>query len=224
MPIKGTVTVDSGLFLTDEAEVGYTYTEVGYFSPKIRVYDGSPSFKDIDLKSLDTGRNIQIRHTDKNGNDLGRGIKLTDCLVNHLFRLHKVYDPTTPPDDVNPDVFDYLFHFNSGVFRSSNVKERFFISYDPKTGSTIGKPKSVGEIANDLIATYSMEDTDQLRLIGKNGPFWTSTPGVPFDVQILADYSTKMQLYCDAVNLGSNPYYWIPNSDPPPGWSHNGQP
>jgi hypothetical protein len=222
--LQVTIVLDSGLFLTDEEGNGYTESEVGYFTPHIVIYRDSRKNEEIDAANVGTnGRVINVRKFDANGQEVGGGVNFSDCLITYLFRAHKLYGEQVEFD--RPDL-DCIFHFNSGKFCSSKVKQRDFKEFDGADQPT-GRKQSVEPIAHDVVIHYELAPGEKLRLVADDGgKVWYSDDhptNKRIDVEILADNTTATKFYRDGLKMkGKN--HWLPNQgDPPPLWTHRNQ-
>ena len=222
--IQATIILDSGAFLTDEEANGMTYSEVGYFAPYIMVYIDGEKKGEVNPGRIGTGcRKVDVRKFDANNNEVATTIELSECLLNHLLRLHNVYGHVVHSDR---EKHDCVFHFNSGHFCSSKLKARDFKELDGKSHAETGRRKSVGVIAHDIAIHYELEPGEALKLMCEGKPLWSSSDYGPIkrrlEVEILADNSTAEMFYRESLKLmGQN--YWLPNQgDPPPTWTHGG--
>lgn len=222
--IQVTIVLDSGLFLTDEEANGFTYSEVGYFTPHLHVYRDGEKTEEIDPAKMGTNcRLINVRKTGGDVKESGGGIKFSKCLLKHLLRLHKVYGHFVIVD--RPQL-DCIFNFNSGSFRSSKVKPRAFKECDGQSHQLTGKRLSLDPIAHDITVEFGLAEGEKLTLSDDAGTIIWSSDSLPtkgrIDIEIMADNSTAVMFYRDALKLrGQN--YWLPNQDdPPPTWVHGG--
>lgn len=223
--IQLTIVLDSGLFLTDEEANGFTYSEVGYFTPHIIVYADGEKNDELDPSKLGTdGSAVNVRRIGADGNEIAEVIKFSDCLLEYLLRLHKVYGHLV---HVDRSSLDCIFHFNSGRFCSSKVKSRNFREYNGLTNEPTGNKKSAGAIAHDIVIYHHLAKGEKLIFTDCEGnEIWSSDKAKAtkrIEVEILADNSTAEMFYCKGLKLrGQN--YWLPNQggDPPPTWIHGG--
>lgn len=222
--IQVTIVLDSGLFMTDEEANGFTYSEVGYFTPHLHVYRDGEKTEEIDPAKMGTNsRLINVRKIGADGKEIGGGIKFSKCLLKYLLRLHKVYGHFVIVD--RPQ-FDCIFHFNSGCFRSSKVKPRAFKECDGQSHQITGKRQSLAPIAHDIAIEFELAAGEKLTLSDEKGAIIWSSDSPPakkrIEVEVMADSATAVMFYRDALKLrGQN--YWIPNQgDPPPTWTHGG--
>lgn len=222
--IQVTIVLDSGLFLTDEEATGFTYSEVGYFTPHLHIYRDGEKTEEIDPAKMGTNcRLINVRKINTKGEEVGGGIRFSKCLLKHLLRLHNLYGHFVIVD--RPQL-DCIFHFNSGSFRSSKLKPRAFKECDGQSHQLTGKRQSVVPIAHDIIIEYELAAGEKLTLSDEAGVVIWSSDSLPangrIDIDVMADNSTAVMFYRDALKLrGQN--YWLPNQDdPPPIWTHGG--
>jgi hypothetical protein len=225
--IQVTIVLDSGLFLTDEKANGYTYSEVGYFTPHAMIYADGEKKDELDpLKFGTDGYRINVRKIGKDGDEIVKNIVFSDCLLEYLSRLHNVYGHVV---HVDTSSLDCIFHFNSGRFCSSKVKPRNFREYNGLTHAPTGNKKSIGAIAHDIVVHHRLAKGEKLIFAlaqEADKEIWSSeklNAKNRIDIEILADNSTAEMFYCQGLKLrGQN--YWLPNQggDPPPTWIHGG--
>ena len=222
--IQVTMVLDSGLFLTDEDANGFAYSEIGYFKPHLHIYRDCEKTEEVDPAKM--GKNcrlINVRKIGVDGKEIGGGIKFSKCLLKHLLRLQKVYGH---PVNVDRPRLDCILHFNSGSFRSSKVKPRAFKECDGQTHQLTGKRQSLDPIAHDIVVEFRLAEKEKLTLSDDYGTEIWSSDSHPIkgriDIEVMADNSTAVMFYRDALDLkGQN--YWLPNQDdPPPTWTHGG--
>ncbi|HWP43616.1 MAG TPA: hypothetical protein VNO14_10300 [Blastocatellia bacterium] len=224
--IQATILLDSGAFMTDEEATGKTYSEVGYFIPHIVIYVDGEKKKEVTAAQVGTGcQVINISKVDENGNEIDKGITLSECLTAHLLRLDKVYDRHV---HVDRDKFDCIFYFNTGHICSSKLKNRHFREHLAYSGQETQNRKYFPRVAHDIAIHFDLQSGQNLKIGSSTCEIWpyndAPTPKRRLDIEILADNSTAKMFYCDSLKLrGSN--FWLPNQggDPPPIWTHGGQ-
>jgi hypothetical protein len=213
-----TISLDSGAFLTDEDEKGHVYCEIGYFDPKIVVYNDLGMIKEIKLDLSKSGQLIEARHIRASGREADEGIHLSDALVKDLLRIHTLYDEKLRAPDTRD--FDCIFRFNSGHFRTSMVKTRQFKEIDPQTGAPTGKRKSIGPIVNNLIISYDLEQGDALKLINNGKEIWSSANERiithQFSIEVVAGQHTAEKFFVKSVKPENRSAYWVPKQGAPP--------
>lgn len=228
MPIQVTLVLDSGAFLTNEEATGFTYSEVGYFIPHLNVYGDGELIKSVSAYCLGTGcRQLNVRHLDADGNEIAKGIRLSESLYKSLLRMHKLHGRIVHADR---EKFDCCFHFNSGMFRCSHVMSRVFKEVHGVSHQPTGQVKTISSIAHDVVVEYELQDQETFQILApgkdKNESIWSSAeyPNVTrrFDLEVIAENSTAEFYYREMLKLGRQ-NYWVPNQgQPPPSWTHDG--
>lgn len=220
------ILLDAGLFMTDEEADGYQFSEVGYFAPRVHIYQDGERIAELSQNLFGSdGQTIKVRKMTAAGVEINEGIRLSSSLIRDLLRLHKVYDESIIP--VDRASLDCIFHFTSGIFRASSVKPRYFQQVDGKSHLPIpNSRKFVGLIAHDIVVEYAIDDGEILSMTDAAGGVIYRSGGarLRIDIEILADNSAAEMLYREALKLrGQN--YWLPNQDdPPPIWTHGRRP
>lgn len=224
MPIQVTLTLDSGAFLTNEAAAGFLKSEVGYFRPHIVIHGDGEEIKEILPSQVGSDNyTVFVRQFDKTGNDGPAGITLADSLVNHLLRMRGLHGKIVPVDRKR---FHCIFDFNSGHFTGSLRKTREFQEMSGSTHLATPNRQTVEQIAHNVCVHWVLGTGESLRLTMDGKPLWDSATyrkvKKRFDIEVMADNSTAVMVYRDALVLnGDN--YWMPNpGDPPPAWNHDG--
>jgi len=218
-PVKVSVVLDSGFFLTDAAASHEDYAEIGYFLPRIVVYGDGAEIYSVDLTDAHSkSRIIRIRHLDSKKQEITNGVNYGDDLLNSLLRRQELYDDPAP--EFIPSRFDWIFRFDSGYFRASSVKERIFKQCEGYTNQPNGNRKLLRPIAHDVVVHYDLGPDEYLTLSNDGIKPW-STAAYPkvvgrFDIEIVAPHRTAENYFRDALNHKGQDY-WLPNQgDPDP--------
>ena len=199
MSIQATVVLDSGILLLGGVRAPYTTMNVGYFQPKIVIYaDG----EQVHEHRSGVGKKLDVRlDGGKTAQDL---VHFSYCMATSLLRLSTLYNGNPLPT-LRSDPFDTIIGFNSGHFRCSGVKERFF--YEMVNGKQVDR-KSFGKIAHDILVEFDLGDDGELSLADGGGLDWSSRqisrPSRRLDIEILAEDSTAKRFFAEALNLDPN--------------------
>ncbi|HKG23236.1 MAG TPA: hypothetical protein VKC34_15160 [Blastocatellia bacterium] len=212
MSIQATVVLDSGVLFLDGLKEPYTSIDVGYFQPRIVVYvDGEEA---SNYQPSQIGKYLDVRL--EGGITQKQLVPFSDCMNSKLLRLSELYSGKTPPA-LRPDSFETIISFDSGHFRCSGVKERYF--YEMFAGEKIGR-KSFGPIAHDIVIEFDMGDDGVLSLKDRGGLDLYSSRSNPakrrIDIEILAEDPTAEMFYAKALDLDPKESYFLPNQGHPP--------
>jgi hypothetical protein len=194
MSIQASVVLDSGILLLGGVKEPYQSISVGYFQPKIVIYsDGEQIYE----HQPQIGKKLDVRLD--GGNSPQDLVAFSNCMSRSLLRLSRLYNGGTPPT-LRIDPFETIIGFNSGHFRCSAVKERFF--YEMQGGQKIDR-KSFGKIAHDIVVEYDLGDNGVLSLTDGGDLNWSSRqismPKRRLDIEILAEDSTVEKFFVDAL-------------------------
>ena len=116
--------------------------------------------------------------------------------------------------------FDWIFKFNSGFFRCSSVKNRFFKQVNGQTHQINGERQEYLEIAHDVVIHYELTEGERLEIAVGDDVLWRSTDYTDvtcrFDIEVIAPHATAENYFRDALDHKGNDY-WLPNQgDPDP--------
>lgn len=222
--MHATITLDSGAFLQNIDE-NPVELDVGYFQcgkdnsgndvPDIRAYADGESTA-VRHEKLGNG-SISVTRT-KSGAPV-TGVRISASLKQHLLRKKELYGDPGPNYD--PNNIECTIHFASGDFCSSMVKDRRFVEV-PVSGGTQLSDKYARPIAHNVVVHYNLEADEELRFERENGTILFSTgdvsPGTKHvQIELVANNSTAVQFFRDALDLQGRTSCWLPNQgDPPP--------
>jgi hypothetical protein len=222
--MRVTIVLTTGAFLHDKPK-GRDDIEVGYFetpfASDIEVFEDSSTAKSSFQKKLGNGNHtIEVEHLAKDGS-LMKPVSPTISYEYDILKKNDLYDD----DDAviptyNRTEYDCILHFNSGEFRSYDVRERKFTEHKLSDNSSTGTAaKETRPIANEIHVDYIVADGETLRLRGDKGDVWSSslvTSGTKeVVVRLLTDDSLNESYHKKALDHKVQHYY-LPNSDPPP--------
>jgi hypothetical protein len=220
-PIQISLVLDSGVFLNELYEENYPNSRVGYFAPEFKIYGDWRSIKGPDLSRAPLGsRVIEVRLIDAAGNEKKDGVVFSQDFRNHILLRKTIYED----DDYSPPVietrFDWIFNFDSGFFRCSSVKNRFFKQVNGQTHQSNGKRQEYVEIAHDVVVHYELATEERLEIAVGEVVLWRTSDfsGVEsrFDIEVIAPHATAENYFRDALDHRGNDY-WLPNQgDPDP--------
>lgn len=223
MPVKVTITLDSGSFLpkTDSfCRIGYFECEAKTSDIQIRVDNNVPQGLPDPFK-LGKGCVIEVRHKDALGKVKKDGVRTAATFGKALLRLKDLYGVDVPTSSNN---FDCEIVFFSGELAPLEIRDRHFKEHKKQAdGSYVlvaGAPtKPAGKaIMHDCSVTYSLDDDESIELARDDKTLWSSEglgAKQKIDIKILADHSTVTKFFGDAF-AGQQTTYWMPNPDPPP--------
>jgi len=222
--MRVTIVLLTGAFLPPEQE-GQDYIDVGYFetpfATDIDVFEDSRTARSSPQGKLGKGNHrIEVEHLERDG-AVKKSVKPTISYQHDILKKNDLYDDD---DAVIPTfktaAYDCILRFNSGEFRSHDVKERHFTEHKLSDDSSTGAPKKkTRRIANEIHVDYVLADGETLRLRGSKGDVWSSS-GVTSGtkevvVRLLTDDSLNESYHKNALDH-KVPHYYLPNSDPPP--------
>ncbi|HKV40180.1 MAG TPA: hypothetical protein VJX67_13285 [Blastocatellia bacterium] len=229
MGILASVMVDGGLFLDSTGKQSGAW-EMGYYQcdpslADMRIYvDGEeipidPAQPNAVFKMGGGNAKIEITHT-RNGKPESGVVKRTS-IDQYLLRLDDLHGVQVTPD---AGCFDSIIKFNSGAFRCSSVKRRYFKKYDAATGllSTLPADRKLHPVpvGHDVVANYDLSAGDELKITRDGILIWSSTcllaPTDRLDIEILADDSTSVKYYYECLKTQAPAVYWVPNQGLPP--------
>lgn len=100
------------------------------------------------------------------------------------------------------------------------MKERYFKQVDAKTHEPNGNRKLIRPNAHDVVIHYELAPKEALNIVVGGKVLWSTAnhPGVAkcFDIEVIADHSTAVNYYRDALDHKGKDY-WLPNQgDPDP--------
>jgi len=223
--MRVTIVLTTGAFLPaepkgrDDIEVGYFETP---FASDIEVFEDSSTAKSSFQGKLGNGNDtIEVEHLEKDGVTVMTPVRPTISYEYDILKKNDLYDDD---DAVIPTFkrkeYDCILRFNSGEFRSHDVRERKFTEHKLSDNSSTGTPaKETRRIANEIHVDYLLADGETLRLRGSSGDVWSSswvTSGTKeVVVRLLTDDSLN-ESYQKTALAHNCPHYYLPNSDPPP--------
>lgn len=215
-----TIVLDSGTFLDNAVTTEY---EIGYFQPIFVIHGDGEELRTINATELPSPcKQLHFRHLDSRGVDRRTGVAASQCLVDRILRLPKLYGRNVP---VDRDAFNFIFKFNSGLFCCSKPKVRDFKQIDKHTRAEVAR-RSIGPIPHDVLIMYELSPGDTLALFCDEAEVWSTKnhPNVQkrFDIDVIADHATSDKYYCDAVTVDK--HYYVPNQGDPPPDSMGGRP
>jgi hypothetical protein len=222
MATRVTIILDSGAFLPEKSP-DQKFVDVGYFETSgasdITVSeDGTLVQSQPNIKLGNGKQTIDVQHLAADGS-LKVGVTLSPSFTKTLLLKMDLYGKDVP--DFDETAFDCTFRFHSGDFDSSDVKPRLFKEQTVSRGVASGNDQTTKPIAHDVLVNYDLEDGEILRIVREDGKELWSTRSAgstanQIDVKVLADASTTMKYYDDAIQHKSS-YCWVPNpADPPP--------
>ena len=229
-PVQISVVLDSGMFLNELYSESYPNCRVGYFSPDFRVYGDWKLIKGPDLtKAPPDIRVIQIRLIGADGNEKKDGVKISENLRDHILLKDTIYKGASHSPAPIETRFDWIFSFNSGFFRCSSVKNRYFKKIDGSTHQPNGQRQEFSNIAHDVVIHYELAEGERLEITVGDQPLWNSTDRQVlldsdeqidvtkrFDIEVIAPHATAENYFRDALDHKGNDY-WVPNQgDPDP--------
>jgi hypothetical protein len=220
-PIQISVVLDSGVFLNELYEEKYPNSRIGYFSPEFKIYGDWRSIPGPDLSKAPLGsRVIEVRLIDAAGNEKKDGVVFSLDFRNHILLRKTIYEDEAYSPPVIETRFDWIFSFNSGFFRCSSVKNRFFKQIDGRTHQSNGKRQEYLEIAHDVVVHYELTPGERLEIADGEEVLWKTTDyssvASRFDIEVIAPHATAENYFRDALDHKGNDY-WLPNQgDPDP--------
>ena len=219
--IQISLVLDSGVFLNELYEERYPNSRVGYFSPNFKIYGDWKLIKGPDLSKVPIGnRLIEVRLIDADGNEKKDGVVISSDLREHILLRETIYEDEEHSPPVIETRFDWIFSFNSGFFRCSSVKNRFFKQVDGRTHQLNGKRQEYLEIAHDVVIHYELAPGERLEMAVGDQILWKTTDFSAvksrFDIEVIAPHATAENYFRDALDHKGNDY-WLPNQgDPDP--------
>jgi hypothetical protein len=220
--MRVTIVLDTGAFFPPERN-DQTYIDVGYFetpgATDIEVsYDGSVAKSSFQGKLGKGNQRIEVEHLDRDGVTVKRPVKSSNSYERDILKKDDLYDATGIPV-FKTAAYDCILRFNSGDFKSDDVRPRRFTEHQLSNDSPTGKDKTTRAIANVIHVDYNLADGETLRLRGPKGDLWSSA-SVPSGtktvvVRLLTDHSLNSAYHKKALDHKVQHYY-LPNSDPPP--------
>jgi hypothetical protein len=221
MPVLASIILDSGSFISPVPGVLYKSCRVGYFQcdvscPDVRIYaDGEEVRIDPHFKFGDGNRTVNVTHLNGRGEAIV-GVKRSASIDRHLLARSALYPGETIA--LREDRFDCILQFHSGHFRCSMVKKRRFKEINQDGVVTTRDAIEHGPIAHDVVASYELNDGDELQFATADQVLWSSKSlkdlRARLDIEILADDGTALKYYRDSLQLRST--YWVPNQGQPP--------
>jgi hypothetical protein len=216
--IQVTLTLDSGVWYSEEIKSGYFIANIGYFKPDILIYVDGEEAARIEPSLIGTeGHIVEVRYLSANGTDLGGGItgKPAKC----LFCLQSLYPDRTITFDRS--CFHNFFNFNFGHFVGTKVKERWFKEAVGVPYQLTGRRQSAGRIAHDLEVHYELGRGETIAMMTSGKTMWSSAnhPNAAkrFDIEMIADNTTAEMFYGYAIGAEDGQAYWLLNQgDSPP--------
>lgn len=223
MPMHVTIVLDSGAFLQNidedpsELDVGYFQCDSDHGGnpvPDIRAYAGAEATS-VREEKLGKGR-INVVRTSTS--PAVTGIRFSHSLKQNLLRKRDLYSDPVP--DYNRGNFDCTIHFTSGNFRCSKVKDRRFKEVSLNSGEVTGNEQFVRPIAHDVVVHFHLADGEELRLERSDGTVLFSTTDVVagskhVEIELLANNSTAVKFFRDALDLTGRASCWLPNQGDP---------
>src|SRR5262249_49508965 len=142
---------------------------------------------------------MEIQHVGADGK-LKEGPIADDQLRTHRLTLDKLYGEDKDIDDT---MFDCKIRFHSGIFRPSMVKTRRF-KLDPAPTTPGTDPyKLIDSIAHNIVAVYTLDDQEELRVVIGKQTLWTSKHQPDsvrlLELEFIADHATAERYYCDCL-------------------------
>lgn len=221
MAIHATLVLDSGAFFQD-LQVGNEYKrlDVGFFGSGDKtteihvVVDGTPM--PANETKLGQGTIEVLFHK---GDGSTPVMEVTEAFINSLLRLEELYPENTPVIDETK--FDCTFVFTSGRLCCSMVKVRPFQEWTiapwEKTKLKVDTKKP---ISHNVAVHFELERGDTLEMVrNKDTVLFTtanlSSDAKRIDIDIVADNSTAVRFYRDALKLTSKTVM-LPNQGDPP--------
>ncbi len=229
-PTQISVTLDSGMFLNELDEGQYPNCRIGYFAPEFKIYGDWKLVEGPDLTKATTDyRVINFRLIDKLGEEKKDGVYFLKDLLKGILLRKDIYNGASYSPPVIETRFDWIFSFDSGVFRCSSVKNRFFKQIDGRTHQTNGKRQEYKNIAHDVVIHYELAQGERLEIAVGEQVLWNSTDRQVlsntteyidvvsrFDIEVIAPHATAENYFRDALDHQGNDY-WLPNQgDPDP--------
>lgn len=223
MPMHVTIVLDSGAFLQNIDE-NPSELDVGYFQcgkdhagnevPDIHAYVDAEEVP-VRHNKLGAGKINVIR---TKGGVPVKGIQISRSLKKNLLRKKNLYEEPVP--DYDQKRMECKIHFASGNFRCSKVKDRRFIEVLVGGYNPTGKEKHFSSIAHDVLVHFDLADDEELRLERENGPVLFSTGDVKagtkhVEIELVANNSTAVKFFCDALDLTGRTHCWLPNQGDP---------
>ncbi|HVG21555.1 MAG TPA: hypothetical protein VNI02_21130 [Blastocatellia bacterium] len=221
MTIHATLVLDSGAFFQNlQAGTIYDRLDVGFFgsdgdATEIHVVvDGNP----VPANETKLGQG-KIEVLFKKGQGSAPGIEVTEAFINSLLRVQDLYPVDTP--NIDQSKFDCVFVFTSGRFCCSMVKVRPFQEWNREPwGKTDQKIHTKKAISHNVAVHFELEDGDSLQLVREKSTVLFTTANLPkdakrVDIDIVADNSTAVKFFRDALNLKGRTA-WLPNQGDPP--------
>src|SRR5215510_461738 len=222
--MRVTIVLTTGAFFPQDKK--QDYIEVGYFetpgASDIEMFEDGRSAKSSFQGKLGKGNHtIEVEHLRKDGVTVMKPVKPTISYEYDILKKNDLYDDD---DTVIPTFktaeYDCILRFNSGEFRSHDVKERRFtehkLSDDTSTGAL---PKKTRPIANEIHVDYKLADGEVLRLRGRGGDLWSSSSVSSGTKTVMVRLLTDDRLNSDYHKRAlahKVQHYYLPNSDPPP--------
>jgi hypothetical protein len=222
-PVQISVVLDSGMFLNELYNESYPNCRIGYFAPEFRIYANGESTPGPDLnKAPMDSRVIQVRLIGADGEEKKDGVRISADLRNHILLKDTIYEDAGFSPAPIETRFDWIFNFNSGFFRCSSVKNRYFKKIDGCTHQPNGERQEFLEIAHDVVIHYDLEAGERLELAVGDQVLWTTSDyngkvaARRFDIEVIAPHATAENYFRDALDHKGNDY-WVPNQgDPDP--------
>jgi len=220
--MRVTIVLDTGAFFPPEVK-DQTYIDVGYFqtpgATDIEVSeDGSIAKSSFKGKLGQGNHRIEVEHLERDGVTVKKQVRPSNSYLRDILKKDDLYDAAGIPN-FKTAVYDCILRFNSGDFRSDDVRPRRFTEHQLSNDSPTGKDKTTRPIANVIHVDYNLADGETLRLRGQKADVWSSSL-VPSGtktvvVRLLTDHTLNGSYHKKALDHRVQHYY-LPNSDPPP--------
>jgi len=217
--MRVTIVLDTGAFFPPELK-DQTYIDVGYFQ--------TPGAADIEVSEdgnitfqgkLGRGnQRIEVEHLEKDGVTVKKPVKPSNSYHRDILKKDDLYDATGMPVFKTAE-YDCILRFNSGDFKSDDVRPRRFTEHQLSNGSPTGKDKMTRPIANVIHVDYNLADGETLRLRGRGGDIWSSSSVASGTKTVVVRLLTDKRLneaYHNRALDHRVQHYYLPNSDPPP--------
>ena len=220
--MRVTIVLDTGAFFPPELK-DQPYIDVGYFetpgAADIEVSEDGRIAKSSSQGKLGKGNNrIEVEHLEKDGVTVKKPVKPSNSYQRDILKKDDLYDATGIPVFKTAE-YDCILRFNSGDFKSEDVRPRRFTEHQLSNDSPTGNDKMTRPIANVIHVDYNLADGETLRLRGRGGDIWSSSSVAPGTktvvVRLLTDDTLNPAYHKRALDHRVQHYY-LPNSDPPP--------
>jgi hypothetical protein len=221
MAIHATLVLDSGAFFQEiQPDVEYKRLDVGFFGSGDKtteihvVVDGTP-MRDNETK---LGRG-EIEVLFKKADGSVPALTATRAFSDSLLRLRELYPVDTPVIDETR--FDCIFIFTAGRLCCSMVKVRPFQEWTIEPWEKTKLKRDTDKaISHNVAVHFELEKGDTLELVRNKTTVLFTTASIPsdtkrIDIDIVADNSTAVRFYKDALKLNGKTA-WLPNQGDPP--------